>query len=179
MLQVHHASYNTSAALQSLLSPTVPPFHLPPLPPLRCPSLHALVAKLVAAQVDFCNGLVDPKGFSEGLQNWNEAHGQVGSRLVGVSLHLFCYALSTGSSACLAQAYTRNMPRLSLVPSHVRSSFMSASSPLTIEHICVVICFYLGFNTYIHITHSNSFSNTNTLRISITHPKENIETWKL
>ena len=160
-------------------SPMVPQPPPQPCPPLRCPSLEALVTELVAAQVDFCHGAVDLQSISEGLQNWNEAHGQVGSRLVGVSLHLFCYALSTGSSTCPAQAYTRNMPRLSLVPSHVRSSFMSASSPLSIEHICVVICFYLGFNTYIHVTHSNSFSNTNTLRISITHPKENIETWKL
>ena len=48
---------------------------------LRCPSLKAFVTKVVEAQVDFCNGPVDTKGFGEGLQNWHEAHGQVDSRL--------------------------------------------------------------------------------------------------
>ena len=54
----------------------------------RRPSLKALVAEVVAAQVDGINGPIDTKGFSEGLQSWHEAHGQVDSRLVGVSLQL-------------------------------------------------------------------------------------------
>ena len=55
-----------------------------PWPPLRCSSLEALFAELVAAQVDFCHGVVDPKSIGEGLQSWQNAHGQVDRRLVGV-----------------------------------------------------------------------------------------------
>ena len=55
---------------------------------LRCPSLHALVAELVEAQVDFCHALVDAEGLSEGLQSWHDARGQVDSQLLR-------YALST------------------------------------------------------------------------------------
>ena len=54
---------STSGSVSSLGSTTAPQ----PWPPLRCPSLHALVADGVAAHVDFCNGLVDPKGGSKGL----------------------------------------------------------------------------------------------------------------
>ena len=85
-----------------------------PWPPLQCPSLEAFFAAVVVVeQVDICNGLVDTKALGEGLQSWHDAHGQVDSRLTGVSLQLCCYALSTGSSACLAQTCTRDRPRLS------------------------------------------------------------------
>ena len=40
------------------------------------------------------------------------------------------------SSACLAQTCTRNMPRLSLVPSHVRSSCHHAAHPLLNIFVC-------------------------------------------
>ena len=49
------------------------------MPALRCPSLKALVAELVVAQVDLCHALVDLKGLGEGLQSWHDAHGQVHS----------------------------------------------------------------------------------------------------
>ena len=35
---------------------------------------------------------------------------------------------------------------------------MSPSSPLTIEHICMVICFHLVPTVYPHVTHCNTFS---------------------
>ena len=119
-------------AAVSLLNPIVPQ-PPQPWPPLRCPSLHALVTELVVKQVDLRHGVVDTERVGEGLQSWHDAHGQVDSRPVGVSLQLCCYALSTGSSACLAQTCTRDMPRLALVPSHVRSScHYPAHSLLTI-----------------------------------------------
>ena len=81
MLQAHHASYNL------------------PWPPLRCPSLEAQVTALVVSQVDFCHALVGLKGHGEGLQS---------STLVGISLQLLHYALSSGSSACPAQTCIRD-----------------------------------------------------------------------
>ena len=56
---------------------------------MRCPSLEALVAEVVVAQVNGCDGPVDANGVGEGLQRWHGANGQ-DSRLVGVSLRLFC-----------------------------------------------------------------------------------------
>lgn len=44
-----------------------------PWPPPRCPSLKALVAEVVVAQVDFCHGLVDLQGVGQGLKSWHEA----------------------------------------------------------------------------------------------------------
>ena len=124
---------------------------------LQCPSLEALVAEVVAAQVDVCNALVGSKGFGEGLHSWRDAHCQVDSRPVGVSRQLCCYALSIGILACPAQTWTRDRPKLSTWAQHDSCQIlMSASSPFTIEHICMVICFHLVSAVYHEATHSNN-----------------------
>ena len=72
---------------------------------LRCFSLHALVADLVLAQVDFFYGLVDAERVGEGLQSWHEAKAKWTAN--SWAFHCSCAelpALSTGSSACLAPA---------------------------------------------------------------------------
>ena len=69
--------------------------------PLRCFSLHALVADLVLAQVDCFYGLVDAERVSEGLQSWHEAKAKWTAD--SWAFHCSCAelpALSTGSSAC-------------------------------------------------------------------------------
>ena len=68
----------------------------PAVAPPRRPSLKPLVAEVVAEQADLCHALVDTKSVGEGLQS--EAHGQVDSRPVGVSVQ-HCQLMSTGNSA--------------------------------------------------------------------------------
>ena len=134
-----------------------------PWPPLRCPSLEALVAEVVAAQVDFCNGPVDTKGVGEGLQNWHEAHGQVDSRLVGVPLQLCCYALSTGSSACLAQTSQGTCQDCGYEPdmTPVRSSCHHPAH--SIEHTSSLSqC----------VPHCNTFFNVKTFRNFVSYPEK-------
>ena len=69
---------------------------------LQCFSLHTFISELVASQVDFFYGLVDPKRFGEGLQSWHKAKAQWTANLW--AFYCSCAelpALSTGSSACL------------------------------------------------------------------------------
>ena len=68
---------------------------------LRCFSLHAVVADLVAVQVDSFYGFVDVKRVGEGLQSWQEAKAKWTAD--SWAFHCSCAelpALSTGTSAC-------------------------------------------------------------------------------
>jgi len=131
---------------------------------LQCPSLEALVAEVVAAQVDVCNALIDTKDIGEGLAELARGNGQVDSRLVGISLQLLRYALSIGSSACPAQACTRDMPRLSTCAQH--------DSCQVLKTMCMVICFHLVSAVYPKVTHSISSFDVNIVRNFIPLPEK-------
>ena len=129
----------------------------------RRPSLKALVAEVVAAQVDLCHALVDAQCVGEGLQSWHDAHGQVNSRLVGLLLQLLRYALSIGSLACPAQTWTRDRPRL-LTCARSCQVLMSPSSPPPTKPMCNVICVHLVSAVYPQVTHSITIFDVNIVR---------------
>ena len=109
---------------------------------LRCFSLHALVAYLVVAQVDFFYGVVDTNRVGEGLQSWHEAKAKW--TVDSWAFHCSCAelpALSTGSSACLPFSIVRHRgPQLNPVSlSQLRRSLqllITDSFPAQVELYC-------------------------------------------
>ena len=119
---------------------------------LRCFSLHTFISELVASQVDFFYGLVDPKRIGEGLQSWHEA-----------AFHCSCAelpALSTGNSACqdCHSCPLMSDPHVTIQPTLF----------YTFHHICTVICFHLFSAVYRKVTHCNTLSTK--IRSETTYP---------
>ena len=123
---------------------------------LRWFGLQALVAKPVATQADCFYGLVDAKRVGEGLQSWHEAKAsgqQTRGRLSAAVLnYLHCQLV--------------RMSRVSLVPTHVRSSRHHPAH--SILHVCIMICFHHFSTVYPKVTHCNSFSTK--IRSETTYP---------